>query len=91
METVRTTFNAAILAYTGAGVVHADLDLLLRDPGSTTDLAAAYGLNGRWYDNGHTAVFNLLATLLPGAGYPPSSLSYATNPASYANSSPISK
>ena len=31
METVRTTFNAAILAYTGAGVVHADLDLLLKE------------------------------------------------------------
>ena len=89
-ETQRGLLNTSINGYSGAGVTVMDLDLVMRDPSAHNNLLPAYDLGGGLpNDDGHTAVFNFLASSVPGIGSAPTMLSYATNPASYANGAPI--
>lgn len=91
-ETQRASLNSSISGFVGAGVTIADVDVTLRDPAHHTKILPAYLAADNTNPNaiGHTALFTLLAPLLPGAGAgTPSALSYATNPASYANGGAI--
>ena len=70
----------------------ADVDLAVRNPADHTKILPAFlygGDNKSLNNDGQLAVFTLLAPLLPGVGTPPSALSYATNPASYASGGAI--
>ena len=95
-ETERQDLNTSIRAYSGAGVTIADVDALLKDPGTPTQLLPLYFYGTAAHSpikissDGHMALFTLLAPLMPGVGTAPSSLSYATNPATYASGGPIS-
>ena len=91
-EAERASLNTTIRAFVGAGVTIADVDVALRDPGNHAHILPAFlsGADDTYLtDAGQEALFVLLAPLLPGAGTPPSALSYATNPASYASGGPI--
>lgn len=71
-ETQRTTYNAAVAAYATAhaadGVVLADIDATIRDPGDHTKVDPTFLASpGSLYvnDAGQTALFGLLSPLLP--------------------------
>ena len=92
METQLGLLNAAIAGYVGAGVTVVDVNTLLADPGTPANILPAYdagGGSGLPNDAAHVALYNEFSLQLPMGASPPSALSYATNPASYASGGPI--